>query len=229
MKTFLKVFFALLFFIFILCIAGLFIISSSPAVMQNLVMFGADNLWDNITIRNLVIKKQDCAFPKQCTFHDVSLSLEQGEETYILSFKTITISGMTEIISSGKGMTLQVRGGTVKSSAFRLDGLRVDLTSEHAKKWIGPVSVKEAESNGFQVRDIHAKAVMESKEAVLSDISGDSYQGKITGTATVYFMPKADAFTIGELEGVAINNSLNIINLITQICFAIYKITIKLF
>lgn len=161
-----------------------------PGATQNILMFSANKILQGMTVRDLVIKKQVYRLPRQFTFKDVSWTLTQGRETYVMSFGAVQVSQIMDIISSGKGGVLQLKDGMVKVSAFRLEGVDVRLVSKSMPEWAGRVSVKEAESNGFKVRDIDAQAVMTSQEAVLSGINGDSYRGKVMGSAHIYFVPE---------------------------------------
>jgi len=184
-----------------------------PKAMQNVLIFSANKFLKDVAVRDLVIAHQVCNLPRQFTFKDVSLTLEQGQEAYAMSFKTIRISEIPNIFS-GKKAVLEVKGGAVKSSSFQAEGIDVALVSETIEKWAGQASVKNAQSNGFKAYDINADVAITSEQAVILDINGDSYKGKVTGRAHVYFVPTvhytADVALQGldtaEMEGV--NSSL---------------------
>jgi len=201
MKTLFKTLFILIGVAVIAAFACLYIVCSSERVMQNVLMSSTNKFLEGMTVRDLVIKNQVCDLPRKFTFEDVSLKLEQGEETYAMSFRAVQISEVMSLICSGKGAVLQLKDGSVKASTFRLDGLDVKIVSKSMQKWGGGVSVKEAESNGFQVRDIDAKTVITSKDAAISGINGDSYKGKVMGNAHVYFMPSVRYVADVKFEG----------------------------
>ncbi|MDP8266403.1 MAG: hypothetical protein P9M07_05595 [Candidatus Aceula meridiana] len=189
MKIFLKILFILIVLTVIVGFAIFLTACSSPKIMGSILMFSSNKFLADVTMNDLVIKNQACNLPRQFTLEDVSLTLKQGKDTYMMSFGEIKISEVMNIFSSGKGTILQIKEGAVRSSAFRLEGLNIELVSESMQKWSGPASAKKVESNGFQVKGINAKVVVTDKDAVISGISGDSYKGKITGNAHVYFVP----------------------------------------
>lgn len=202
MKKILKIFSLILVITALLFFTCLSIVLFNPRAMQNILMFGANKFLEEMTVRDLVIKHQVCGLPsRQLTFEDVSWTLEHGEESYAVNFKAVRISKVMNIIYSGKGVLLQLDGGTVKASTLRLEGLYAEILSENREKWAGSVSVKEAESNNFQVRDIQAEAVITPKEADISGINGDSYKGRVMGSVHVYFVPSMRYVADVTLEG----------------------------
>jgi hypothetical protein len=189
MKAFLKIIVNFIMIVFLLSAIGIFWVASSVKAMQAVLKAGAGLFLKDITVQELVIKKQICRFPKEFIFEDVSFRLKHKAEDFDLSFKAIAFSELIKFLSAQEGASLEFKEGSVASSVFQIHGLTVHLVSQGAMNWIGTVNVDKAESNGFEVKNIQAKAVVRREDATLFDIQAYSYEGQLKGIAQVYFIP----------------------------------------
>ncbi|MDD5672497.1 MAG: hypothetical protein PHN49_12760, partial [Candidatus Omnitrophica bacterium] len=204
-SQFFKIFRIILFAVFVVCVAGIVfvcVVFSSPQVMQQTIMSGANTFLKDISLRDLVIESQACYFPKEFIFAEVSGTLERDKEIYEFRFEAIQLSDILKLIFFQDGTTLEIRNGSLKASSFRLDGLDAQLRHQDQKQWSGPVSVSEAESQGLHAANIRAQIVIKSKEVAIPDISADAYQGKVAGNGYLYFLPSAHYAAQGVLEGI---------------------------
>ncbi|MFH1359806.1 MAG: hypothetical protein ABIJ41_02070 [Candidatus Omnitrophota bacterium] len=189
MKSFLKKTFLLFCIILFLSVTGFLILCYSSRTLEGLITFGGNRFQKEITIRKFTITKQTYDFPKKLTFQNVSLLFDREQEAYSLDFKTIELSGLFGLIFKNHPVALQAEGGLFETSAFCLEGLEVNLKTTDTKVWKGPVLIKKAKASGFEATNISGNAEVQSQKAVVSDIKGSSYRGKVTGRLTVHFAP----------------------------------------
>ncbi len=200
MKIFLKILFRFLIIVFLLSALVLFWVLSSTWAMQGVFGLGAKIFLKDVIIQKLVIKKQVYQFPGKMIFQDVSFCLKHKKDDFDFSFKTIEVRKLLNLLRAQEGVSLEVAGGEIGSSAAQIHGLKVHLISQAGMSWGGTVSVEAAESNGFELASFQAKAVLRKEDVTLFDIQAHSYDGKIKGIVQVYFLPLVRYVANLELE-----------------------------
>lgn len=123
-----------------------------------------------MTIHSLVVSKQACKLPFQCTFNDVRLSITIDKEVFKIKAPSLNVSNIKEFVMSGSGVRIRGQGITVESSNLDISGLDLDVLSKQNHNWIATIALDELTHQDTKVSDFQANVTISPHTLVISPV-----------------------------------------------------------